>query len=172
MARLRVSIDWLMGLIAVVACDCALVRFCMDDRNLSLGAPAAGLIVTAGVIAIFFCRRTDLCFACGFLVGACLATLGLVATLFLPAVTFYLNAYLTSAFRVLHPRAISPSRYLMVPLDRIVSHPGIYYVQMRRPDVEAVIGVPILIVAVAGGLLTLVFRRRERPNPAPDPTPT
>ncbi len=180
-----------MGLIMVLAGDCALARLCNVLQNRSLGVPAACLIATVGVMILLLSAGSASRFGGGFLAATCLATVALLTS----HVVFdsERHNYSFNGFVVFENGSISDTCLVRVyrTLESLPRFPNFMltncriicnYNQLNGPGllvvwswkgrliIEAIFGAPILLIAIVGGLLALNFRRREPPNPASEPT--
>jgi hypothetical protein len=172
MNRPRVSIGRLMAVIVVIALDCVLIRFFVSHEHFPAGRLAGGLILSAGSIALLFSRSSGRAFVIGFLAGALGASIVLAAARHWPAYSDLLDASIYRAFKLL-PRALTGREGMAITFqDGSVVFTTYIYTLRGRLIVEVVVGLAIFVFALTGGLLALVFRRRDRSNPAPGPTPT
>ena len=177
MIRPRASLGRLMVIMVFVALDCGLVRLLLgSDPYYGLqGLFAIGLTLSLGMLGAFLASGWLRRFSLGFTVTGLVASLlGLALLCFLGATQGFQNLYERYYIAVLERIPIDPP----TPVPHYAGsgnspevwwyHPGI----LRTLLIDLAFGLPVVSVALVGGLLTLVFRRPERPTPAPDPTPT
>lgn len=171
MIRSRVTLARLMALVLIAGLDCGLIRLFLSTEMESVGVLAFGLAISGGVVGWLLGRGRLSRFSAGFtLTGLGTAAAFVGWLLLVPrAGEWYMGTYLNAALRLVQDSGL----WMIVEASsgRAATvgefHPSVAALLV----VEALISFPILIVALAGGLLALTFRRRDRSNPAPDTTP-
>jgi hypothetical protein len=158
-----------MAVVMVVGLDCGLARFFVSTGDGLGGLFALGLAISAGlIVALLTCGRPRR-FAVGFLVTTSLAAVALVAAaVALPE--FVGEVFIAYLNRVL--RWLPPSVFTVESMTASV--PGL--VESTRLSllgmlfIEVAVSLPLLTLALVGGLLALAVQRRELSNPATSPT--
>ncbi len=172
MTRPRVSIGRMMAAVAILSLDCYLIRDFVGHMFRPAGDLAAGLIFSAGSIALLFSRGSGRLFNIGFLAGAVAAYVALFRLRHWPAGSTLIDTSIDRGFRLL-PRALTGGlRYIIVLQDGCVVFRQTTYSLKGRLIAEAVIGLPIFSVSLSAGLLAFFSRRRDGLNSAPNSTPT
>jgi hypothetical protein len=168
LTRPCVSIARLMAVIGIVALDCRLVRLLLSAEEGLRGLFAFGVPLSLGLIAVLLSRGRPRRFAVGYTAVFGSLSVALITFSWLYADAFG-DFYLPYHFGVL--------RRMPTPLlNAIMTNSAESRAAGRREGlfealfIEANVSLPVLVVALAGGLLALAVKRRERSIPAPDPT--
>jgi hypothetical protein len=168
MIRPRVSIARMLAVIGVIGLDCGLVRLFLSSEAGLGGMFVLGLAMSIGLIGTILtpgrCQR----FSAGFVVGS-LAAIGFMGLVFrFPrAWEFYSSRYLDAVFRQMPDSLTSP-----VPMspDSLTGDVELKLDAGYLLLGDVLISLPVLTVALLGGLLALAIRRRARPDPVASPT--
>ncbi len=148
----------------------------------TLGICGLGLAISLGLIGIFLTRGGPRRFATGFVVTAILAivTMILVFVALKPEFNALFLVYLDGILGAVPRRLIDRVTWLDASglLRRVGAIHRLDASGVPRSGlsltaaifIEVAIGFPLLLVALAGGFLALLVRRRERPNPVQNPT--
>ena len=148
----------MMAVVAIVGLDCGLVRLFLSTGEGLGGLCGIGLSMSGALIGALLARGRLRRFCVGSLATGFVVIVGLIASaiLFPRSQELYID-YLNAVLRRF-PRSFAG--YLLPPLpagtpDRRVSLMALLFI-------EAAIGIPVVAVALAGGLVALFFRRRAR----------
>jgi hypothetical protein len=168
MNRPRVSIARLMGVVAIVALDCGLVRLFLASVDGLDGLGAFGLAVSAGLIAMILGRGIVRRFAYAFtvwVVALLVALFGmdLVAGVFFPGTIepLYIG-YLNRVVRTLPLSWMTTAKAIHLGTTN-ADHLTLFALLV----IEAAMSLPWLVLAAIGALVTCGRKPPSSPHPKP-----
>jgi hypothetical protein len=167
-----------MALVVIAWLDCGLLRLFVANGAGLLGLLWIGLCLSAALVVVVVGRGPWRRFACGFLVaGATIATAfyGVLLSVRGPAINFLLG-YLRLALQSM-PRWLTDGRVGITEVTAYVNG-STRVISRTYPSlssqllVECLVGIPWLILALAGGRLLEWVSRRSVPKVSNDPPVT
>ena len=159
----RISLARMIALIAIAAVDCGLTRAFLSTRWGLGGFFAVGLALSVSLIGWLLSQSSFRRFCTGFTVTACFAISLLSLSMFvLPSL--YWRIYENFISLLLNRLPIELTAFVQIRKSEYTSQVSFGPTLQFLLVMELLISLPVLIVAVIGGLVALAVRRHARPN--------